>query len=84
MVRSVREDASDSEKARSIEYVINQQPHVQNQESMLAKAIRERKHVCVMLPKFHCECKSIAILNTWQATTVTAGGSNSLCVRQRN
>ena len=43
----------------SMEHILNLQPDVEHQKSSLHLAIEAAGHVCVMLPKFHCEMNGI-------------------------
>ena len=43
----------------SMQYVLSTQPDVKHQKSMLVLAIEKAGHVCMMLPKFHCELNGI-------------------------
>ena len=43
----------------SIDYVLGNQPDVLHQKSTLQLSIEKAGHVCVMLPKFHCEMNGI-------------------------
>ena len=45
----------------SMEGVLNAQPDIQHQKSFLMLSIEARGHMCVMLPKFHCECNGIEL-----------------------
>ena len=49
----------DKTEALSMVYAIMSQPDVKHQKSLLQLAIEEQGHVCVMLPKFHCETNRI-------------------------
>ena len=43
------------DKSLCMTTVFNSLPHIQGQPSILSKTTHERGHVCLMLPKFHCE-----------------------------
>ena len=43
-------------------HLLSQQEDFQNQPSMLETLIREKGHICIFLPKFHCELNPIEMV----------------------
>ena len=55
--------------------LLSQQDDFVNQESMLESFIKEKGHLCLFLPKFHCELNPIemvkSIIIVWKSTILT-------------
>ena len=59
--RSVKTSAPRAEKLLTYEYILSEQPHVENAPSMLEAAIVAAWHIICMIPKFHCECTPVKL-----------------------
>jgi len=51
--------------------LLSQQDDFKNQISMLETLIQNAGHLCIFLPKFHCELNPIEMVSTWLELKVT-------------
>ncbi|KAF9504621.1 hypothetical protein BS47DRAFT_1374374 [Hydnum rufescens UP504] len=53
-------------------HLLSRQEDFVNQTSMLEAAITERGHICIFLPKFHCELNPIEMVHVFKPTFANA------------